>query len=103
MSDGNLWCYVLDFMVGQVVFVIGLGFGMGWVMVFEMVFCGVWMVLFVWCEEFLEEIVEMICVVGGEVFVVFGDICDEDSIEIVMGCIKDYYGQFDVLVNNVGG
>lgn len=72
----NVSKYVVLF-EGCIVLVMGVSFGIGCVLVFEFVCCGVKVVVFVWCKVEFDWLVDEIVIVGGNVIVFVVDVVNE--------------------------
>lgn len=66
---------------GCVVLVFGFGWGIGCEIVFKLVLEGVCVVVNDLDVDFVNEIVEVICVVGGEVVVCVGSVIEDGFVE----------------------
>lgn len=74
-------CFEFYF-VWWIIVVVGVLLGIGVVIVIEFVGCGFLVVLGVCCMDKLVELVDKICVDGGEVVVFFFDVIDFELVKL---------------------
>lgn len=95
--------FVKDFFdfSGNVVFIIGLIKGIGKVMVEGFVVYGVKVVILSCKVDVCDVIMESICVVGGDVVVIFCNIFYKEEFENFVVKMCEYYGCIDMFILNV--
>lgn len=89
-------------MSGKLVVVIGVGGGIGCLILFSFVECGVSLFVVDFDLEVVECSVELVCVFGVMVYVYQVDVGDIQVMEIFVEWVCDIFGVLDVVVSNVG-
>lgn len=85
-----------------IVLVIGVGFGIGWQIMFVLLCEGYGVVLVGCCQDVLEEIVKLVGEYGVNVLVVVVDVIDLVLVKQFFVRICECFGCLDMFFNNVG-
>lgn len=86
----------------RIAFITGAGRNLGRAIALEFAKEGAKIILNDYIAENVDEVAREIKNIGGEAFVVVGDISDSSSVEKMMKKGVDHFGKLDILINNAG-